>query len=380
MDDIEVEALADRVAELPPESKVDVLLGMLHRTQDEVDRLRDEVGIVDQLRSHIRLLTDVTRDLETERDRLQTTLDTTRARAWEGLKFRTQLAGRAYRLEETRGRLRTAIEGAVLAIETTLTGDNVDMQVTAGELLGRTSAALKEALDASRRGYVAAEHDEPEVQHRHECEHPTAPCTCPRDHLLDEARRIREMCLFAESEFARENQRAVDLKIERDRLRTVCDAVGAESIVDIVTERDRLRLIVERAHDRIGLDERALRTLGVDGLLALVGVLRQDCRDAMVEQDRLRAIVDAVREQRAIVDRLIGKDHEPEAEIGLDEEQWATWRRITEMLDQLDVSPAMGDESVGARIRREGEEARAALIERMGVDPTSPTYDPDECG
>jgi hypothetical protein len=65
--------------------------------------------------------------------------------------------------------------------------------------------------------------DEPEVQHLDECEHPVAPCTCPRDHLLDEARRIRDMCLFAEAEFARENRRAVDLKAERDRLATIAD-------------------------------------------------------------------------------------------------------------------------------------------------------------
>jgi hypothetical protein len=51
-----------------------------------------------------------------------------------------------YRVVAERDRLRAAVEGALLAIETTLTGDNVDMKATTGELLGRTSAALKQAL------------------------------------------------------------------------------------------------------------------------------------------------------------------------------------------------------------------------------------------
>lgn len=39
MDDAEVEALADRIAGLPPEKTIDVLLAMLERIQDENDRL-----------------------------------------------------------------------------------------------------------------------------------------------------------------------------------------------------------------------------------------------------------------------------------------------------------------------------------------------------
>jgi hypothetical protein len=40
LDDDEVEALGDRVAQLPPEQKVDFLLGMLHRVESERDQFR----------------------------------------------------------------------------------------------------------------------------------------------------------------------------------------------------------------------------------------------------------------------------------------------------------------------------------------------------
>lgn len=43
-------------------------------------------------------------------------------------------------------RLRAAVIGAVLAIETVLMGDHVDMKMPATEVLGRTSASLKMAL------------------------------------------------------------------------------------------------------------------------------------------------------------------------------------------------------------------------------------------
>lgn len=45
-----------------------------------------------------------------------------------------------------RDRLQTVTRGAVVAIETVLIGDHVDMKIGISELLGRTSASLKQAL------------------------------------------------------------------------------------------------------------------------------------------------------------------------------------------------------------------------------------------
>ena len=72
-----------------------------------------------------------------ERDKLQEAVDAERP---------FQLAN-LQALTEERDRLRLVIHAAVVAIETVLTGDNVDMKAMAGELLGRTSAALKQSLD-----------------------------------------------------------------------------------------------------------------------------------------------------------------------------------------------------------------------------------------
>jgi chromosome segregation ATPase len=72
---------------------------------------------------------------------------------------------------------------------------------------------------------------------------------------------------------------------------TAAEAVGsmAEKLSAMLAENNRLRAVVERAHDRVGVDEHVLRTLATDDLIALVGVLRQDYRDVVVERDRLRA-------------------------------------------------------------------------------------------
>lgn len=68
--------------------------------------------------------------------------------------------------------------------------------------------------------------------------------------------------------------------LERERaVRSIVD----RALGDAVAERDRLRLVVERAHDHVGLDEPVLRTLGVDGLIELVGVLRRDYAEATAE-------------------------------------------------------------------------------------------------
>jgi hypothetical protein len=75
--------------------------------------------------------------LQDDRDRL--------VEALEGMK--DTVSGATHReVVADRDRLRKAMTGAVLAIETVLTEDHVDMGVPAGVVLGRTSAALKKAL------------------------------------------------------------------------------------------------------------------------------------------------------------------------------------------------------------------------------------------
>lgn len=125
---------------------------------------------------------------------------------------------------------------------------------------------LRAVVDADRRADTGGEDEEPEVQHLANCEHPIAPCSCPRGHLLAEGRRLREMVLFAEAEFARENQRAVDLKIERDRLR----AENAQ--FDALTAEKRLRAIVERDRLRAGLETLLDGLVGIDNDDAYVAI------------------------------------------------------------------------------------------------------------
>jgi hypothetical protein len=131
------------------------------------------------------------------------------------------------------------------------------------------------------------------------------------------------------------------------------------ALVMASNERDRLRAAVERAHDHVGLDEHVLRTLDVDDLVALIGVLRQDCRDlradikvqtdaadaaavavgnmaeyasrAVEERDRLRGVV----ERFVSFARSIGTtptNSAVDSMTGL----------LADALAALDVSPAMG--------------------------------------
>lgn len=102
---------------------------------------------------------------------------------------------------------------------------------------------------------------------------------------------------------------------DHDPIECSYDALVGE-YQEAVAERDRLRAVVERAHDHVATDEHVLRSLAIDDLVALVGVLRRDyafatnaadaaaeavgnmaekCSTLMAERDRLRAVVDAVR-------------------------------------------------------------------------------------
>lgn len=114
---------------------------------------------------------------------------------------------------------------------------------------------LRAVVDADRRADTGGEDEEPEVQHLANCEHPIAPCSCPRGHLLAEGRRLREMVLFAEAQFARENQRAVDLKIERDRLRA-----GLETLLDGLVGIDNDDAYVAITMEHLELVRALLRT------------------------------------------------------------------------------------------------------------------------
>jgi hypothetical protein len=108
-------------------------------------------------------------------------------------------------------------------------------------------------------------------------------------------------------------------------------------------------------------DEVVLRTLHADDLIELVEVLRRDYAAAIAERDRLRAVVDA-------------------GVIEIDGHLWRVKRRDDVLGEvaymhailvrtQLDVSPTMGD------VVRDAVE-----YANSGVDPTSPTYDPDQYG
>jgi hypothetical protein len=163
--------------------------------------------------------------------------------------------------------------------------------------------------------------EEPEVQHVDECEHPIGPCTCPRDHLLDEGRRIREMCLFAEGEFARENQRAVDLKIDRDRLQK-----AADTLTETVT---RDLHVLHRIATAVGQSEN----------------LSEAVHAVVVERDRLRVVVDAAREFEAADAAWHGKIERGEAVQSTDDESLRRAAAVAALLGlvrQLDASEGTG--------------------------------------
>lgn len=156
---------------------------------------------------------------------------------------------------------------------------------------------------------------EPEVQHLDRCDHPVGPCTCPRDYLLAEARRIREMCLFAESELARENRRAVDLKIERDQLRerngqragillhlasvlgdapTRTEAELPNAVARVMADRDKLIATRQDLLDALGHIALALvPTNAPPGIVDFGDAkdLPDAVRRVVAERDRLDAVV-----------------------------------------------------------------------------------------
>lgn len=117
-------------------------------------------------------------------------------------------------------------------------------------------------------------------------------------------------------------QKAYDAEVEHYRVR----------MNELEAENARLRAVVERAHDHVAVDERVLRSLAADDLVALISVLRQDCRDAMVENDQLRATVGRYKAfaESEILDRV-------SAELG------------TDLRRQLDVSGNMGGLTPGQR-------------------------------
>jgi hypothetical protein len=124
--------------------------------------------------------------------------------------------------------------------------------------------------------------------------------------------------------------------------------------------------------------------------------LREDLAAAIAERDRLRAVVDAVRAyQQAMFGLAPGFSIED-----LDAQSVQTnaaWQQVREALAQLDVSPTMGipererivheDQELRASLERGMGQAAAGEVEGRGdftryvaVDPTSPTYDPDQYG
>lgn len=84
----------------------------------EADQLRAErdrlVTLIENAKAsndpYFQVNVQLRKDAEAERDRLQAELAETRTKAWEGLKFRAELAGRASRLEEERDRLQPIVD------------------------------------------------------------------------------------------------------------------------------------------------------------------------------------------------------------------------------------------------------------------------------
>jgi hypothetical protein len=122
-----------------------------------------------------------------------------------------------------------------------------------------------------------------------------------------------------------------------------------ERATDILAERDRLRAVVERAHDHVGVDEHVLRSLATGDLVALVGVLRQDCRDAMIENDRLRAAArDLVAAAKAWRNMLIIRPlpaHRQRVVQAFADAVDAFDPMLSETTEPLDVSADMGGDS-----------------------------------
>jgi hypothetical protein len=114
MNDAEKDALADRVASLPQGAKIDFLLGMVERLENDHDRLQDELDAVRrQYESHIGTLNAGIRGLErmlagveTERDALRADQMVDAEMEAEVIVFRRQLAGVA----TERDRLRTVVD------------------------------------------------------------------------------------------------------------------------------------------------------------------------------------------------------------------------------------------------------------------------------
>jgi hypothetical protein len=152
-------------------------------------------------------------------------------------------------------------------------------------------------------------------------------------------------------------------------------------------ENKRLRAELEEAHESAldfeGLYRHALdHVVDCDDNCGQCRRLAQNALDRGVdtfdlaqaildERDRLRAVVDAVR---VMWDNIVGTENE--AVMGF---PISDYNSVEEALDVLDGSEVMGGESVGARIKREGEHGRQVLLDRMVAD-SSCTAERHDCG
>jgi hypothetical protein len=151
----DVDALADRVASLPPAKQIDVLLGMLEKVGDERDRLRAELDTANaELEDANRFERDA-RQVEAERDRLRRLLTDVFTAIYPvptgpgGPVDHTELPAHVAALRAERDRLRAVVDAQAASLARL-------KEFAESEILDRVSAELgadlRAQLDASPTG------------------------------------------------------------------------------------------------------------------------------------------------------------------------------------------------------------------------------------
>jgi hypothetical protein len=170
------------------------------------------------------------------------------------------------------------------------------------------------------------------------------------------------------AELEAENSR---LRIERDRYRkNVGIALRvAHRLRDECNENERFMDILRRRSWQLE-DARDAATAAADAAAPAVGAMAEKLSAVMKERDRLRVGVEALRTA-----------HEALCAVGPEEALDRLHDREEAMFALLGLygSEVMGGESVGARIKREGEHGRQVLLDRMVAD-SSCTAEYHNCG
>jgi hypothetical protein len=173
MDDVEIDAICERIVNMPAKDKVAFLLGMLEKVTDEGDRQRARVlELEGQAGDRERHLSDALKDMRAERDRSRERIAAYEGslEAWEemdrvihqsslaaqaliertprgvgrAIVLGAQLLGRAEEAEAERDRLRAVVEAAQAYVEA-----EVDDQCPDAEYFRDRLVAALAALDGS---------------------------------------------------------------------------------------------------------------------------------------------------------------------------------------------------------------------------------------